>query len=67
MINFTHLRFDIFPVLGFVVFALNAAPVFHPEPRFPVNVRMDVIFVVGQFNLVPFGIIKGHLLLRHDE
>jgi len=35
----------------------------HAKPRFTVDVRVDIIFVIAQFDIVPLGIIKalGHL------
>ena len=58
----THFFSNFGLVLFLVFFAFDTAPMFHPKPRLLVNVRVYIIFIVGQFDLVPFGVIKrlGH-------
>ena len=57
----THLRQDLRLVLFFIIFAFDPTPMLETKPAFLVNVGMNIVLVVGQFNLVPLGIVKGQL------
>ena len=54
----THLLTNLLLVLLLPLFPLHATAMLHSKPRLAINVGMDVIFVVGQFDVVPFRVIE---------
>mmetsp|Transcript_62355 Transcript_62355/g.184515 ORF Transcript_62355/g.184515 Transcript_62355/m.184515 type:complete len:282 (-) Transcript_62355:141-986(-) len=53
-----HLLVDALLVDLLSILPLDAGAVLHTEPRLPVDVGVDILLVVGKFDVVPLGIIE---------
>ena len=61
---FSYLSNNAFLVFLLMLFSLHTTTMFHTEPWFSINIRMDVFFVITQLDIIPLGIIKwlAHLV-----
>jgi hypothetical protein len=49
----TYLTFDSLLVFFFVLFSFHSGSMLHAKPRFAVDVGVDILFVITEFNVVP--------------
>ena len=63
MTIYTHLVVNFLLISFLSVLPLHTTAVLHAEPRLFVDIGVDVVLIVGQFDVIPFGVVEG---LAHD-
>jgi hypothetical protein len=63
MTIYTHLVVNFLLISLLSILPLHTTAVLHAEPRIFVDIGVDVVLIVGQFDVIPFGVVEG---LAHD-